>query len=259
VGGRIPFGCFAKDIILYIIGKVKADYANYKAIEFTGEVISELDMDGRFTIANMSVEMGAKAGIMLFDKKTENWLRGKAKKKFKPVFPDKDADYFEIKEFEITKIEPQVACPHAVENVKNISEVKGVKIDQAFLGTCTNGRLEDLEISAQILKNRKVHPEVKFIIAPASRNIYLSALKKGIIEVFIKAGGVVISPGCGPCVGTHAGIPADKEVVISTANRNFKGRMGNPEAEIYLASPATVTASAIEGKITDPRKYLKKR
>jgi len=258
IEGKIPLGCLAKDIILYIIGKVKAKYANYKAIEYTGKAINALSMDGRFTIANMSVEMGAKAGIMLFDKKTEDFLKKRIKKRVKPVFPDKDARYFEIREFDISKLEPQVACPHTVDNVKPISEVEGTHIDQAFLGTCTNGRLEDLEFSAKILDNRKVHPEVKFIVACASRNIFLEALKKGIIEIFIKAGAVVISPGCGPCVGTHAGIPADNEVVISTANRNFKGRMGNPNAEIYLASPLTVTASAIEGKITDPRKYLKR-
>ncbi|MGE4357442.1 MAG: 3-isopropylmalate dehydratase large subunit, partial [Candidatus Omnitrophota bacterium] len=256
IEGKIPFGCFAKDIILHIIGKVKADYANYKAIEYTGDVIKKLNMDGRFTIANMSVEMGAKAGIMLFDKKTENWLKGRARRKFTPVFPDPDAKYFQIREFDISKIEPQVACPHQVDNVKPVSELKGVCINQAFLGTCTNGRLEDLEISAKILRNRRVHPEVRFIVAPASKSIFREALRKGLIEIFIEAGAAVISPGCGPCVGTHAGIPSDGEVVISTANRNFKGRMGNPNAEIYLASPATVSASAIEGKITDPRKYL---
>ncbi|MCM8783497.1 MAG: 3-isopropylmalate dehydratase large subunit [Candidatus Omnitrophica bacterium] len=256
VEGNLSFGCFAKDVILYIIGKVKADYANYRAVEYTGNVISGLSMDGRFTIANMSVEIGAKAGIMLFDKKTENWLKDKTKKKLNPVLPDKDAKYLEVKEFDISKIEPQVACPHSVDNVKPISVVKGTVINQAFLGTCTNGRLEDLEISAKILRNKKIHPEVRFIVAPASKRVFLEALNKGIIEVFIKAGAVVISPGCGPCVGTHAGVPADNEVIISTANRNFKGRMGNPNAEIYLASPATVTASAIEGKITDPRKYL---
>ncbi|MFN7170787.1 MAG: 3-isopropylmalate dehydratase large subunit, partial [Candidatus Omnitrophota bacterium] len=216
IEGKIPFACFAKDIILYIIGEVKADFANYKAIEYSGKVINQLSMDGRFTIANMSQEMGAKAGIMLFDKKTEDFFKPHLRKRLKPVFPDKDAKYFTVREFDVSKLEPQVACPHAVDKVKPISEIEGIKINQAFLGTCTNGRLEDLEVSAKILKNKRVHPEVKFIVAPASRNIYLSALKRGIIEVFIEANAVVISPGCGPCVGTHAGIPADKEVVIST-------------------------------------------
>jgi len=256
INGRIPHSVFAKDIILYIIGKLKADYASYKAIEYGGPVLDKLNMDGRFTIANMSVEMGAKAGIMPFDKKTEAWLSKRTQGKFKPVSSDKDARYEKIVEFDISKIEPQLACPHTVDNVKPISEAKGTKIDQAFLGTCTNGRLEDLEIAAKILKGKRIHPQVKFIVAPISKSIFLEAVKKGIIEVFIKAGAVVISPGCGPCVGTHSGIPSDKEVVISTANRNFKGRMGNPNAAIFLASPATVAASAIKGEITDPRKFL---
>ncbi len=257
IEGTIPDGIFAKDIILYIIGKLKADFAGYKTIEYAGSVVEKLSMDGRFTLANMSVEMGAEAGIMPFDKKTENWLSRHAGKKFAPVFPDKNAHYENIVEFDISKIEPQIACPHSVDNVKSIFEVAGKKIDEAFLGTCTNGRLEDLEVAAGILKGKKIHPQVKFIIAPASKKVFLEAVKQGIIEIFIKSGGVVISPGCGPCVGTHAGIPADKEAVISTANRNFKGRMGNPDAFIYLASPATVAASAIEGKIADPRKYFK--
>ncbi len=256
INGRLPRGCFAKDIILYIIGKLGADFASYKAIEYEGSVLSALDMDGRFTIANMSVEMGAKAGLLPFDEKTKSWLNKRITKKYKPVSQDKDAKYYIVKEFNLSKIEPQVACPHTVDNVKPISEVKGEIINQAFLGTCTNGRLEDLLVASRIIGGKKVHPEVKFIIAPASKAVFLEALRLGIIEVFVKAGAIVISPGCGPCVGTHAGIPADKEVVISTANRNFKGRMGNPEAFIYLASPATVAASAIEGKIADPRKFL---
>jgi 3-isopropylmalate/(R)-2-methylmalate dehydratase large subunit len=256
VEGKIPHGVFAKDIILYIIGKLKADYASYKTIEYTGSVLKKLNLDGRFTIANMSVEMGAKAGIMEYDKKTEAWLARHTERKFRPVFADEDTKYEKIEEFDISKIEPQVSCPHSVDNVQPLSEVKGKKIDQAFLGTCTNGRLEDLAIAAKILKGKKVHPGVKFIIAPISKAVCLEALKKGFIEVFLQSGAVVISPGCGPCVGTHAGIPADKEVVVSTANRNFKGRMGNPEAAIFLASPATVAASAINGKIADPRKYL---
>lgn len=260
INGKIPFGCFAKDIILYIISKLKQDFASYKAIEYRGPVIDKLNMDGRFTIANMSIEMGAKTGIMEFDQKTKKWLSEHIKRKrYGPVFADKKAKYEKIEEFDISTIEPQVACPHSLDNVKPVSELEGTKIDQAFLGTCTNGRLEDLEIVAKILQGKKVHPEVKFIIAPISKAVFLEAVKKGFIEAFVQAGAVVISPGCGPCVGTHAGIPADKEVVISTANRNFKGRMGNPNAFIYLASPATVAAAAVKGKITDPRKYLKKK
>ena len=258
VSGKIPKGVFAKDIILYIIGKLKADGATYKAVEFSGPVMDRLDMDGRFTMCNMAVEMGAKVGFMPQDKKTNAWLKSKLTKhkKIKPVTADKDAQYIKVLEYNISKLKPQVACPHQVDNVKSAEELKNIRIQEAYLGTCTNGRMEDLKIAAAILKSRKVSPGVKFIIAPASRTIFLEALKSGIIDIFIKSGAVIVAAGCGPCVGTHNGIPADGERVISTANRNFKGRMGNPNAFIYLASPATVAASAIAGKITDPRKYL---
>lgn len=258
VKGKIPKGVYAKDIILYIISDIKAAGATYKAVEFSGPVIDKLDMDGRFTICNMVVEMGAKVGFMPFDEKTKAWLgpRISGNRKIQPVMPDKDAQYEKTVEYDVSKIKPQVSSPHQVDNAVGIDKLKEVKIDEAFLGTCTNGRLQDLKVAASILKSKKVSPGVRLIIAPASREIYLEALKKGIIDIFIKANAVVIAPGCGPCVGTHCGIPADKEVVVSTANRNFKGRMGNPSAFIYLASPATVAASAIKGKITDPRKYL---
>lgn len=258
VKGKLPKGVFAKDIILYIIGDLKADGATYKAVEFSGEAVDDLDMDSRFTLCNMVVEMGAKCGFMPVDEQTLVWLKPRInkKQKIKPVIADRDASYALIKEYDISRLRPQVALPHSVENVKSISELKKVKINQAFLGTCTNARLSDLKIAASILKAKRIAKGVKFIIAPASRSIFLGALKLGIIDIFIKAGAVVINPGCGPCVGTHAGIPADGEVVISCANRNFKGRMGNPNAKIFLASPATVTASAIEGRITDPREYL---
>jgi 3-isopropylmalate/(R)-2-methylmalate dehydratase large subunit len=256
--GKIPKGIFAKDIILYIIADVKADGATYKAIEFCGPVIEKLDMDGRFTISNMVVEMGAKAGFMPVDEKTLSWLKPRIAKgrQIKKIEADRDAAYAKILEYDISKLKPQVACPHTVDNVRSIDNLKDVKISEAYLGTCTNGRLADLKICASILKSRKVHKSVRFIIAPASKTIFLEALKSGIIDKFIKAGAVVVPAGCGPCVGTHEGIPADGEAVISSANRNFKGRMGNPNAFIYLGSPATVCASAIEGKITDPRKYL---
>jgi len=258
VRGSLPKGVSAKDIILYMITVIKADGATYQAIEFYGPVIDQLDIDGRFTICNMVVEMGAKAGFMPVDKKTLAWLRQCCgKKKIKPVVADRDACYEKILEFDISKLKPQVSRPHQVDNAVAVERLKNVKIDEAYLGTCTNGRLQDLEVAASILKGRKVSSGVKFIIAPASRAIFLAALKSGIIEIFIKAGAAIVAPGCGPCVGTHAGVPADAETVISTANRNFKGRMGNPKAFIYLASPATVTASAITGKITDPRKYFK--
>lgn len=258
VNGKIPKGVFAKDIILHIIGNVSSSGATYKAIEFSGDVIDKLDMDSRFTICNMVVEMGAKAGFMPQDKKTMLWLKSVfiKNKKIKQVTADKSANYTDILEYDISRLKPQVARPHSVDNVVSVGELKKIKINEAFLGTCTNGRLQDLKIAASILKSRKISPGVKFIVCPASRTIFLEALRLGIIDIFIKAGSVLVSPGCGPCVGTHNGVPADGEVVISTANRNFKGRMGNPNAFIYLASPATVAASAIKGHIADPRQYL---
>lgn len=255
IHGKIPKGVYAKDIILSIIKDSTAEGANYLSIEFSGEAVEQLSMDGRFTICNMVVEMGAKFGIMPFDKKTETWLKRRVKKKLNPVHPDKDAKYVDIREYDVSKLEPQVAKPHTVDNVSPITEIEGIAVQEAFLGTCTNGRLEDLAIAAKILDGKKVHPEVKFIVAPASREVLLEAMKKGIIEILLKTGATVVNPGCGPCVGTHQGIPADGWNVISTANRNFKGRMGNPQANIYLASPATVAASARRGKITDPRRF----
>lgn len=258
VNGRVPKGVFAKDIILYLIGKMGSAGATYKAIEFSGDVIDKMDMDGRFTICNMVVEMGAKAGFMPCDGKTISWIRVRPpkNKKISPVVADKNAVYAKTLEYDISKLTPQVSCPHSVDNTASVGRLKNIKINEAFLGTCTNGRLTDLKISASILKSRKIASGVRFIISPASRAIFIEALRLGIIEIFIKSGAVIVSPGCGPCVGTHNGIPGDGEVVISTANRNFKGRMGNPNAFIYLASPATVAASAIKGRIADPREYL---
>jgi len=258
LSGKVPKGIFAKDIILHVINKIRADGATYKAVEFTGAVIDSMDMDGRFTVCNMVVEMGAKVGFMPYDKKTALWLKGRVPKsrKIKAQSADKDASYEKVFDYDVSRLTPQVAVPHNVDNVAAAQELKGIKINEAFLGTCTNGRLNDFKVAAAILKSRKVAYGVKLIIAPSSRTVYLEALKSGIIEIFIKAGGVVVAPGCGPCVGTHNGVPADGEVVISSANRNFKGRMGNPNAFIYLASPATVAASAIKGRIADPREYL---
>lgn len=257
INGRLPKGVYAKDLILYIIGDLGANGATYKAVEFYGSTIDNLSLDGRFTMSNMVVEMGAKCAFFPVDKKVLDWVKARQIKRQAKVYKaDSDAKYCAVKKYDASKITPQVARPHTVDNVVSLKEVTGKRIDEAFLGTCTNGRLDDLKVAAKILKGRKVNLQVKFIVAPASRWIYLEALKLGLIDIFIKAEAVVISPGCGPCVGTHMGIPSDKEVVISTANRNFKGRMGNPESEIYLASPATVCASAVTGKISDPRKYL---
>lgn len=257
LNGRSKKGVYSKDVILYIIGDLGADYCTYKAVEFCGDYIKHLSMDARFTISNMAIEMGAKAGIIEPDETTLKYLRGIARKKIAKIKSDKDAEYSEVLEYDVSKIEPQIAKPHTVDNVSPISKAKGIRIDEAFIGTCTNGRMEDLKIAISILKKRQVHKSVKMIIAPASREIFKEAMKEGIISEFVKAGACVVSPGCGPCVGTHNGVPSKGENVISTANRNFKGRMGNPDAFIYLASPATVAASSIEGKITDPRKYLR--
>jgi 3-isopropylmalate/(R)-2-methylmalate dehydratase large subunit len=256
VKGKLPRGVYSKDIILNIIHKLSANGANYKSIEFSGPVIDSLSLDARFTITNMTIEFGAKCGLIAPDKKVISYLKSIGIKKYKPVYPEKKCNYEKIIEFDVSKLSPYIAKPHAVDNGATVEELENTKIDQAFLGACTNGRLEDFEIAAKILKRGKVHPEVKLLITPASRRIYSQIFSSGLVQVFLNAGAIILPPGCGPCVGTHQGVPADGEVVISTANRNFKGRMGNPNSFIYLASPATVAASAIKGKITDPRRYL---
>ena len=257
VNGKLAKGVYSKDLILHIIGDLTADGATYEAVEFYGPAIRALSMDGRFTISNMAVEMGAKCGIIPPDDKTLKWLKQWSKKAIKPVYADNDAVYDNIKHYDASKIPPQVAMPHQVDNVCNITKLKNKPIQEAFIGTCTNGRFEDLKIAAYIFKGKKVHPDVRLIVAPASRSIFLKAMKAGIIKILVESGANVVTPGCGPCVGTHNGVPSDGEVVLSTANRNFKGRMGNPHAFIYLASPASVAVSAIRGKITDPRSYIK--
>jgi len=256
IDGKLPEGVYSKDLILYLIGKMTADGATYKAIEFTGEVISDLSIDARMTISNMAIEMGAKAGLIEADKKTLDWAKKHSNRKSKVIKSDPDANFAETGKYDSSDIEPQIAKPHTVDNTCEISEVEGTLVDEAYIGTCTNGRLEDLRIAAEILKNKKASKDVRFIVAPASRDVYLKAMNEGVIQTLLKAGASIVTPGCGPCVGTHNGIPADNENVISTANRNFKGRMGNSKAFIYLASPATVAASAITGEITDPRKFL---
>ncbi|MCL0107840.1 3-isopropylmalate dehydratase large subunit [Peptococcaceae bacterium] len=254
--GRLPKGVYSKDLILYLIGDMTADGATYKSVEFVGEAISDLSIDARMTITNMAIEMGAKAGIMEADDKVFEWLKKYTSCTWNPVSADKDAKYIDVREYDVSNLEPQIAKPHRVDNVVGISEIEGLTIHQAVIGTCTNGRLKDLEIAASILKGRKIHHDVRFIVAPASKRIYIEAMNKGIIQTLVESGAAVVTPGCGPCVGTHNGVPSDGENVISTANRNFKGRMGNSNANIYLASPATVAASAVAGKITDPREFL---
>ncbi|RJQ32989.1 MAG: 3-isopropylmalate dehydratase large subunit [Actinobacteria bacterium] len=256
LNNKLAKGVYSKDLILYLIGKITADGATYKAVEFTGETIGNLSIDARFTISNMAIEMGAKAGLMEADDKTIEWVKKRNKTAFEPVSPDSDANYLEVIECDCSKIEPQIAKPHTVDNVSPISELEGTPIHQAFIGTCTNGRLEDFKIASQILAGKKINSDVRFIIAPASKDILLEATNMGYMQKLIEAGAALVTAGCGPCVGTHNGVPSDGENVISTANRNFKGRMGNSNASIYLGSPATVAASALTGKITDPRNYL---
>lgn len=254
--GAMAPGVFSKDLVLYLAGQIGADGATYKAIEFAGEAIDALSVDARMTISNMAIEVGAKAGLMAADAKTLAWFEGRGERAAAPVAPDADAEYCCEITYDAGSIGPQVAKPHSVDNVSPIEEVAGTPIAQGFLGTCTNGRLEDLGIAAGILEGRKVHPDVRFIVAPASRRILLDAIEAGYIQTLVEAGAALVTPGCGPCVGTHNGVPSDGENVISTANRNFKGRMGNGNAFIFLGSPATVAASVIEGVITDPRKYF---
>jgi len=259
INGNLPDGVYSKDIALSIIKDIGSDGATYKSVEFCGKAISKLSVDARFTIANMSVEMGAKCGIMEADAKVIKWLKDNGSKRPpNPISAEKNAKYAGEKEYNIDNLSPQIAKPHHVDNVVSVEEIEEVKIDQGFIGTCTNGRLEDLEAASKILKGRKIHPEVKLIIGPASKSIYLKALKKGLIGIFVEAGCSVVAPGCGPCVGTHNGVLADGENALSTANRNFKGRMGNPNANIYLASPATVAASCLVGKISDPREHKRR-
>ncbi len=258
IKGKLGEGVYSKDIILHIIGKIGADGATYKAMEFEGDTIENLSMSSRFTITNMAIEAGGKTGLIPTDDVTRRYLEERGRgDKWIEIKSDPDANFEKILEIDVSNLEPQVSFPHTVDNVKSISEVGDVKIDQVFIGTCTNGRLEDLKIAASILKGKNRHPDTRLIVVPASREIFLDALKEGLIEIFLEAGAAVESPGCGPCVGIHKGVLADGERVLSTQNRNFVGRMGNPESFIYLASPATAAATAIEGRIADPRKYLK--
>ncbi|MEO0138092.1 MAG: 3-isopropylmalate dehydratase large subunit [candidate division WOR-3 bacterium] len=253
VQGKFRKYVSAKDLILYIIGQLKADGADYKSVEFWGPTISQMSIASRMVLTNLSMEMGAKNAFVPPDEKTIEFVRKRTQKKFQVVLPDKDAEYCQTLNYDVSDLRPQIACPHAVDNVKPVMEVAGLKIHQVLIGSCTNGRLEDLKIAAQILEGKKVHPEVRLLIIPASRQVYLEALKAGYIEIFIKAGALVLNPGCGPCLGAHQGLLAAGEVCLSTTNRNFKGRMGSPDSFIYLASPATAAFSAIKGEITEPQ------
>jgi len=253
--GKLPAGVYAKDVILKVIGDNGADRANYEAVEFAGLAAGDFSLASRMVLANMAAEMGAKNGYFEPDEKTLEWVKARARADYEVVRSDKDAKYEAILKYDLSVIEPQVACPHTVDNVKPVREVEGKPFHQALIGTCTNGRLEDLEVAAGILKGKKVHPGVRALVLPASREVYVEAMRKGLLEILSEAGCVILNPGCGPCLGAHEGLLAAGEVVVSTSNRNFRGRMGNRDSEIYLASPATAAASALEGKITDPRKH----
>ena len=251
--GKTNNGIFAKDVILSIVGEVGADGALYNACEFTGDYVKNATIASRLTLCNMAIEMGGKNGIIEADQKTLDFLDGRTGKIFKS---DNNATYADEFEIEVSNIEPQVALPPTVDNVKPVSAIEGKSIDQAFLGTCTNGRLEDIAVATKILNGKKIASNVRLIVTPASEAIYFEALSKGYLHSLIKAGAAVCNPTCGPCVGRHGGVLAEGEVCISSQNRNFSGRMGHPSAEIILASPATVAASALCGKIVDPRDYL---
>jgi len=256
--GKMPAGVYAKDLIIYLIGKITADGATYRALEFGGSTVGHLGMEDRFTISNMAVEAGAKTGLFETDEITKEYLQKQQRPAgcFKEIFADKNAVYQQVIDIDVTKIEPIISKPHTVDNTVFVREIEKTKVDQVLIGTCTNGRLSDLALAAKILEGKKIAPWVRLLVVPASKGVYLDAIKAGVIEKLINAGATIINPGCGPCVGVHEGTLADGEVCLSTQNRNFKGRMGNPESFIYLSSPATAAYSAIKGYISDPREVL---
>ncbi|HIE16694.1 MAG TPA: 3-isopropylmalate dehydratase large subunit [Dehalococcoidia bacterium] len=254
IEGRFPRRVGAKDLVLHLIGALEADGATYKALEFDGGTIARMTISDRLTIANMAVEAGAKVGIFPSDGVTRRYLTSRGRvNKYKAVYPDVDAEYERAVAIDVAELEPMVAVPHTVDSVVPARMLTGTKVDQVFIGTCTNGRLEDLAVAASILKSKKCHPSVRLLVAPASQQVLTTALRAGYIETLIAAGAILLPPGCAACFGLHQGVLGDNEVCLSTANRNFKGRMGNPDASIYLASPATAAAAAITGEITDPR------
>jgi len=256
VDGALSEPVTAKDLILEIIGTIGADGALYKSVEYTGPAVEAMSLASRMVLSNMAIEMGAKNGVCPPDDKVYAFLEARAEAKYTPVFADADAEYERVLEFDASSLEPQVAKPHTVDNVCPVGEVAGTTIHQALLGTCTNGRIEDLRLAAKILEGRTVAAGTRLLVLPASQEILLEALHEGLIDTFVKAGALLLNPGCGPCLGAHQGVLAPGEVCISTANRNFKGRMGSAEGEIYLGSPATVAASAVTGTITDPREFF---
>lgn len=255
LSGRFRAGVFAKDLSLKLIGDHGAEMANYKAVEFAGPAAGDFSVGARLTLANMSAEMGAKNGYFAPDAKTLKWLEGRARGPFVVASSDPDARFESVLAYDLGALEPQVACPHTVDNVKPIGAVAGKPVNQVLIGTCTNGRLEDLEAAAAIFTGRKVHRSTRCLVIPASWEVYREALKTGTLAVLADAGCVILNSGCGPCLGAHEGIMAAGEVCLSTSNRNFRGRMGHRDSEIYLASPATAAATAVAGKIADPREF----
>jgi len=255
---KLKFGVYAKDVVLHIIGDISSSGADYCSIEHHGD-LDQFSIDERFTITNMGVEMGAKNSVFFVDNITKKYLNsiGVSNSSYEVIFPDEDAVYNKKLNYDLSKIVPVVACPHTVDNVKPVSNLEGIEIQQCLIGTCTNGRLSDLKVAADILKGKKINKNIRLLILPASKDVLEKTLKAGIIETLIKAGATLLPAGCGPCLGAHQGVLAPGEKCLSTSNRNFKGRMGCKEADIYLASPATVAASSLFGKITDPREVMK--
>jgi len=256
IKGSLPKGISSKDVMLKIMGELSADGGLYKSVWFTGPAIAEMSVSSRMVLTNMAVEFGAKNGYMEPDDKTLAFLKGRARAPFTVVTSDPDADFESVHEFDVSDLEPLVACPHSVDNVKPVSAVKGTKIDQVFFGSCTNARIEDFEIVAGALKGKRVHPSCRMVVIPASRQVFLEALAKGYIQLLAEAGATIVNSGCGPCMGNHEGILAPGERVLSTSNRNFKGRFGCKDSEIYLCSPITAAASALTGEISDFRERL---
>jgi len=250
--GKMPKWVSGKDLILYTIGKIGVDGALYCSMEFTGEAIREMEMAGRFTMCNMAIEAGGKNGIIEPDEITMEYIKGRLKRDHKIYASDPDAVYKNVIEIDVSKLEPIVSFPHLPENARPISEAAHIKIDQSVIGSCTNGRIEDLRIAAKILKGRKVHPDVRLIVIPATQEIFMQSIKEGLTEIFVEAGGAVSTPTCGPCLGGHMGVLAEGERAVATTNRNFVGRMGHAKSEVYLASPAVAAASAVLGRLGSP-------
>ncbi|MFH0882431.1 MAG: 3-isopropylmalate dehydratase large subunit [bacterium] len=253
ITGSLSEGVYVKDLALHIAGKIGADGGLYRAMEFTGPFASAMTVSERMTLCNMAAEMGAKIGYVPPDATVFNYLKGRAQKEYTPVYSDPDANYEEVVEINVNALEPQVACPHTVDNVKPVGEVVGEHLEQVFVGSCTNARLDDLAIVAHVLRGKKIHPDTRLVVIPASSKVMLDAMNLGYIQAIVSAGGTLATPGCGPCMGNHLGVPANNERTLSTTNRNFRGRMGNRESEVFLGSPHMAAVSALHGKIADPR------